>query len=333
MSILDISVADRLAVALEEALDADVDAANNLEEAIDLEGSAGTDLVDEENGVLDNTETSKAVDVATNLAADVNVVLAALGAVRDTVVDSAVSEAETAGQALEGVTNGERETTSDGTRADRVTVLVGVEESDGIDRALEVETGKTRADGLEASTNLGGDINGLATVEIDLSTNGERSKEDSVLEAGLAVRVLGVVLDDLVRGGSAVRAELDINTSLDVGTGGRLSVAAAGLLAGTSLGLSIPGLADGARAGLGPRAVRHGTRAREAGESAGLESGSRGIEVDGVVGRRDAGNGGIEEGIRGRNGGSHGGHRGQSNEDVREVHVCWLFRRKARVCR
>lgn len=220
-----------------------MDAANDLDKTGDLDRGTGANLVDEEDGVLGDAETSKAVDVATDAAADVDVVLAALGAVGDTVVDLAVSEAEHAGDALDEVDNGVGETAGDATGTDSVSVLLGVEEGDGVDGALEVETGETSAGALEVGADLALDVDGLAGVETDLGVDGERGGEDSVLEAGLAVGVLGVVLDDLVRRSSAVSAKLDINTSVDVGAGGGLGVAAGSLLAGTLLGSAVPGLA------------------------------------------------------------------------------------------
>lgn len=220
-----------------------MDAANDLDKTGDLDRGTGANLVDEEDGVLGDAETSKAIDVATDAAADVDVVLAALGAVGDTVVDLAVSEAEHAGDALDEVDNGVGETAGDATGTDSVSVLLGVEEGDGVDGALEVETGETSAGGLEVGADLALDVDGLAGVETDLGVDGERGDEDGVLEAGLAVGVLGVVLDDLVRRSSAVSAELDINTSVDVGAGGGLGVAAGSLLAGALLGSAVPGLA------------------------------------------------------------------------------------------
>lgn len=220
-----------------------MDAANDLDKTGDLDRGTGANLVDEEDGVLGDAEASKAVDVATDAAADVDVVLAALGAVGDTVVDLAVSEAEHAGDALDEVDNGVGETAGDATGTDSVSVLLGVEEGDGVDGALKVETGETSAGALEVGADLALDVDGLAGVETNLGVDGERGDEDGVLEAGLAVGVLGVVLDDLVRRSSAVSAELDINTSVDVGAGGGLGVAAGDLLAGALLGFAVPGLA------------------------------------------------------------------------------------------
>lgn len=298
-----------------------MDAANDLDKTGDLDRGTSADLVDEEDGVLGDAETSKTVDVATDAAADIDVVLAALGAVGDTVVDLAVTEAEHAGEALDEVDNGVGETAGDATGADSVSVLLGVEEGDGVDGALEVETGETSAGALEVGAHLALDVDGLAGVETDLSIDGERGDEDGVLEAGLAVGVLGVVLDDLVRRSSAVSAELDINTSVGVDVGAGLGVAASGLLAGALLGSAVPGLAGRARAGLCPGAVGHGAGAREAG--AGLEGGGR-VGADGEVAGGDAG-GGVEDGIRSGDGRSHRGHRGQGDDEVGEVHLGGLL--------
>jgi len=71
-----------------------VDASNDADEALDLDRSTSSDLVDKENGVLDNAETNESVDIATDAATDIDVVLAALGAVRDAVIDLAVAETE-----------------------------------------------------------------------------------------------------------------------------------------------------------------------------------------------------------------------------------------------
>jgi hypothetical protein len=233
----------RLAVASEDTLEADVDASDDANEALDLERSTSSDLVDKENGVLDNAETNETVDVATDATTDIDVVLAALGAVRDTVIDLAVAETEEAGDALDEVNNSVDETASDAARANSISVLVGVEEGDGISAALEVETGKTTTDSLEAGAQLALDVDGSTAIESNLGANGERSKEDSVLEAGLAVGVLGIVLDDLVGRSSTVSAELDVNTGAGVDTGAGLGPAAGSLLTSALLGLAIPGLA------------------------------------------------------------------------------------------
>lgn len=220
-----------------------MDASNDADEALDLDRSTSSDLVDKENGVLDNAETNEAVDIATDAATDIDVVLAALGAVRDAVIDLAVAETEEAGDALNEVDNSVDETASDAAGANGISVLVGVEEGDGIGAALEVETSKTTTDGLEAGAQLALDVDGGTAIESNLGADRKRSKEDSVLEAGLTVGVLGIVLDDLVGRSSTVSAELDVNTGAGVDTGTGLGPAARSLLASALLGLAIPGLA------------------------------------------------------------------------------------------
>jgi hypothetical protein len=220
-----------------------VDASDDADEALDLDRSTSSDLVDKENGVLDNAETNESVDIATDAATDIDVVLAALGAVGNAVIDLAVTETEEAGNALDEVDNSVDETASDAARANGISVLVGVEEGDGISAALEVETSKTATDGLEAGAQLALDIDGGTTIKSNLGADRKRSKEDSVLEAGLAVGVLSIVLNDLVGRSGTVSAELDVNAGTGVDTGTGLGPAARSLLASALLGLAIPGLA------------------------------------------------------------------------------------------
>lgn len=302
----------RLAVAAEDAEEAAEEAANNAQQAVDGDGEDGADLVDDEDDIVDEAEADEAVDVATDGSLDVDVVLAALGAVRDTVVDLAAAEAEGAGETAQEVDDSVEEATDNITGADSVAVLVGVEEGNSIKDVLEVETGETTADVLEGEADAGVDVDELAAEERDLGVNLERSEEDNVEEAGLAVGVVGVVLDDLVGRGSAVGAELHLD--IDKGRRRGLGPAAGDDLAGALAGLAIPGLARGARAGTGPGAVGHASRALEV--AAGLEGG---VIMDGEVAGSD-GRSGVEEGVRGRDGSDHGGHGGEAENDLGEEH-------------
>lgn len=302
----------RLAVAVEDAEEAAEEAANDAQQAVDGDGQDGADLVDDEDDIVDKAETDEAVDVATDGSLDVDVVLAALGAVRDTVVDLAAAKAEGAGEAAHEVDNSVEKATDNITRADSVAVLVGVEEGNSIKNVLEVETGKTSADVLKSKADAGVDVDELATEERDLGVNLERSEEDDVEEAGLAVGVVGVVLDDLVGRRSAVSAKLHLD--IDKGRRRRLGPAAGDDLAGALAGLSVPGLARGARAGTGPGAVGHASRALEV--AASLEGG---VITDGEVAGGD-GRSGVEEGVRGWDGGDHGGHGGEAEDDLGEEH-------------
>lgn len=201
-----------MAVAVEGGQEGLDDAANEAQQAVDDVGNDVLGSVDGQHNVGEDAEADEAVDLSTDLSVDVDVVLAALGTVGDT-VEVALSEAELAGEAVDDLEEAEREVGLDIGRDGSKAEDVGVEGNDGVDEALQVETAETGADVLEVGADVG------VEVDLDLGSNLElnvgRGTEGDGVEAGLAVLMVRVVLDDLGRGGSTEGAELDIDGSED----------------------------------------------------------------------------------------------------------------------
>lgn len=242
-----------MAVAVEGGQEGLDDAANEAEQAVDDVGNDVLGSVDGQHNVGKDAEADEAVDLGTDLSIDVDVVLASLGTVGDT-VEVAPSEAELAGEAVDDLEEAEREVGLDIGRDGSKAEDVGVEGNDGVDEALEVETVQTGADVLEVGADVG------VEVDLDLGSNLElnvgRGTEGDGVEAGLAVLVVRVVLDDLGRGGSTEGAELDIDGSEDADVG--LGPGTGQDVTNTDVGNEVEGLAGGTSARLGPGAVAHG---------------------------------------------------------------------------
>lgn len=294
-----------VAAAVESAEDALDDVTDEALEVLNGNVDDAAGGANEQENIGEDTEPNKTVDVATDGALDVNVVLAALGAVRDAIVGGALGESEPAGEALDSVEDTADDTANDTASRDRQAVGVGVEEGDGIGTRLEVETGKATAGVLQADAAASIDIDGGTGVNLELSLDLKRSQEDDVLDRGLAVGVLRVVLDDLVRGASAEGAELSIDGAVDADR--RLRPCASLDGTGAAALLGVPRLAGLARAGLGPGAVVHAGGALEGGALKDAAS------VAGIETRLD---GRLWHG----SGRGHGGERRQGHDKLGEVH-------------
>lgn len=291
-----------MAVAVEAAEEGSQDVADNAQKTLNGAGDELANTIDHDDNVGQDAEADEALDGAANSANDVDVVAAALGAVGDTVV-AAATETDQASNVLDGLEDTAEETANATADSKAKTELVGVEEGNSIENALEVETTETGAGVLEVSADAGVDVN------LDTDTDGKQilldglgGAESDGVEAGLAVSVLGVVLDNLGGGGSAESAELDLDGGVEVKV--RLRPGTLDLGADAAALLVVPLHARLARASLGPGAVGHAGRAVELLGGAGLET-SLG---DG----REAGGGGSQGGGRG----------GESDESSEELHVC-----------
>lgn len=234
--------------------------ADQAEQAVRDVGGDVLGSVDDQDNLGQNAEASEALDVSTDLGTDVDVVLATLGAVGNAVI-VALAEAELAGETLDELKETEGQVGLDVSSGGGKTKEVGVEGNGSIDDALKVETAQTSADVLQVGADVGIDVDlGFGR---DFELNVGRGAEGNSVEAGLAVLVVGVVLDDLGGRGSTVGAELDIDSSVcaDVwlGPGTREN------FTNTDVGIGVELLAGRAGTGLGPGAVAHGLGALVAG--------------------------------------------------------------------
>lgn len=240
------------------------DGADEAQQAVDDMSDNLGSHTDAENNVGQDAEADETANVSTDLADDVEVVLAALGALGHT-VGLAVSPAELAGPAVDGAedaskTQAETDAGLDVSHEGAEAIGVGVEEDAGVNDALEVETRQTTAHVLEIGADAAADIDLGPAGNLELN-RGRGDKGDGG-EAGLAVLVLGVVLADLGGGLGTVCSETDAHgrVDADVGFGPR----ALDDVADTDVGIEVELLAGRARAGLGPGAVAHGLGALEA---------------------------------------------------------------------
>lgn len=312
-----------MAVAVECGQDSLNQTADEAEQAIDNVGNDVLGGVEGQDDLGKNAEADKAMNAGANLGADFDIVLAALGAVTNT-INVALAKTELAGGALESLNALEGiegdigfDVSSNGGEAKNV----GVEGNDGVDNGLDVETEQGSADVFQIRADVGIDVDFHINVDVELEPDAGRSTEGDRVEAGLAVLVVGVVFDNLGGRRSTEAAELDIDA--DVGADIRLGPGSCQDGADADAGSEVQLLTGRARASLGPAAVAHGLGARIAGvRLAGSAQVDVGIDVN--VGVGNGSNFDVGRQTNETGGGSHSGEAGESRDEVHVDRGCFL---------
>ncbi|KAG5994197.1 hypothetical protein E4U52_001391 [Claviceps spartinae] len=113
--------------------------------------------IQRQDDLIKNTEPNKPIDAATNLGANINIVLAALSAVSHT-VDIAVSPAKLAPESLEtldALQDIHRDTTLDLSSRGSQAKGLSIESHNGVHNRLDIQTEQSRADVLQLSAHIG----------------------------------------------------------------------------------------------------------------------------------------------------------------------------------
>lgn len=164
--------------------------------------------VDDEDDLRENAKANEASDATAQLAYNVNIVGAALGAVGDA-VEVALANAELASEVLDDAEKTQAQASLNVGLDNGETKNVSVESNDGINDAFEVKTGQSSTHFLECNTDVGIDVNVHPGNELERDS--DVSKEDDGERASLAPLMLFVIRDDLVGSGSAESAKLDVD--------------------------------------------------------------------------------------------------------------------------
>lgn len=306
---------DLFAVAVEGGENGLDETANKAEQTLNDNVDDDLEAVDNQDDIGQNAETNEASDTTTELANNVNVLRAALGAVGNAVV-VALGETKLAGETLDKLQEAKTQAGLDISLDDSKAKEIGVEGNDGIDNALEVETSQGTANILQVSADVGLEVNLNIGLELELNI-GDGGKDNGE-QAGLAVFVLGVVLDDLGGRLGAEGTELDVGGGIDADV--RLGPGTLELLANTGLGLEVKLLARSTGASLGPWAVAHVVRALVASIGLlGLEDADVEVDIDINVDKTANLNFGFNVSIDADGG---RGKTGQAGEGSDETHIC-----------
>lgn len=164
--------------------------------------------VDDEDDLGENANANEASDAAAQLAYNVDIVGAALGAVGDA-VEVALANAELASEVLDDVEKTQAQASLNVGLDNGETKNVRVESNHGINDAFEVETRQSGTHFLKCNTDVGIDVDFHPGGELERDS--DVSEEDESERASLAPLMLFVVRDDFVGRGSTESAKLDVD--------------------------------------------------------------------------------------------------------------------------